>query len=458
MLNLSPNRVDGEIDKTAYASFLSFKERKGISVLSRLLVVLFFLFIGISFLPWTQNVRAKGYVTTLQLSQRPQTIHSIIPGRIEKWFVREGDFVAKGDTILFLSETKDKYLDPNLLARTRQQIDAKSLAVDSYDEKAKALSGQIVAISQTMQLKLEQAQNYLLQTRLKVESDSMDFEVATKNLEIAEERFGRTEQLYQSGIKSLTDYESSKLKVQEANGKKISTETKLLSSRNALLNAKIELISIKNQYQDKLAKASSDRFATLSGLYDAEATVSKMENEWMNYSVRQGLYYILAPQDGYITKAIKGGIGETVKEGEKVVSIMPANYDLAVELYINPVDLPLMHKGQEVQLMFDGWPAVVFAGWPNSSIGTFRGEVVAIDNFATAEGKFRLMVAPKRNEVKGEWAKQLRVGGGASGMMLLEDVPIWYEIWRQLNAFPPNFYNGESADKLKQKAPLKSVK
>ncbi len=457
MLNLSRNRIDDKVNKAKYKSFQILKKSSKANMLARLLMILLAIFIGFMFLPWTQNIRSKGYVTTLNPEQRPQTIHSIIAGRVEKWFVREGDFVSKGDTILFISEIKDKYLDPNLLDRTQQQIAAKELSVRSYNEKVGALDNQIKALRQTRDLKLKQAQNYYRQGLLKVASDSINFEVAKKNFEIANVQFGRMEQMYKDGIESLTKLESRRVKFQESQGKLISSENKLLTSRNILLNAQIELVSIANQYQDKLAKASSDRFSTLSGQYDAEAKVTKMQNEYMNYSVRQGMYYITAPQDGYITKALTTGIGETLKEGEKIVSIMPSNYDLAIEMYIKPMDLPLVKKGQPIQILFDGWPAIVFAGWPNASLGMFRGKVVAIDNFANDKGEFRLLVAPEESEKK--WPKALRVGGGAEGMALLQNVPIWYEIWRQLNAFPPDFYDTKIKDeKLKTKAPLKSVK
>jgi len=456
MLNLSRNRIDKNINKPDYKSFGMLYDSNRTSMLSRMLIIVLGLFIACMFLPWTQNIRAKGYVTTLQPEQRPQTIHSVIAGRVEQWFVKEGDYVEKGDTILFISETKDKYLDPNLLARTQQQISAKELSVKSYSEKVNALKNQVGALERTRELKLEQARNYQRQTELKVVSDSINFEVAAKNYEITKAQFVRMEQMYKDGIASLTKLESRRVKLQETHGKFISAENKLLATRNVLLNTKIELISIQNQYQDKLAKANSDRYASLSNQYDAEATVSKMENEYTNYSVRQGLYFITAPQDGYITKAITTGLGETIKEGEKIVSIMPANYDLAVEMYIKPVDLPLMEVGQRVQILFDGWPSVVFAGWPNASLGMFKGKVVAIDKFTSKNGKFRLLIAPDKNEET--WPDALRVGSGAEGMALLKDVPIWYEIWRQLNAFPPDFYEEEQAKDVKTKAPLKSVK
>jgi hypothetical protein len=166
--------------------------------------------------------------------------------------------------------------------------------------------------------------------------------------------------------------------------------------------------------------------------------VAKLQNEYMNYSVRQEMYFVLAPQNGYITKAVTPGIGELIKEGEQIVSIMPSDYQLAVEMYIRPIDLPLVKKGQHVRIQFDGWPAIVFSGWPNTSYGTYGGTVFAIDNFANISGQYRVLVVP--DEADHEWPEALRVGSGANSMLLLKDVPIWYELWRQFNGFPPDYY------------------
>lgn len=438
MLNLSKNSITHKVDTKRFKSFSMVKDYKAGKIVAKVLVWVFVFFLMMLFLPWTQNIRSRGYITTLQPEQRPQTVNSVIAGRIEKWFVREGDYVTKGDTILLISEIKDEYFDPQLLSRTEDQIKAKELSVSSYSQKAKALESQVQALIKTRDLKLQQAKNYIQQAELKIASDSIDYQAALTNYTIAERQQERIEQLYEEGLKSLTELEARKLKLQEAQAKKISAENKLLASRNELINAKVELISIENQFGDKLSKAQSEKFAALSSMYDAEASVTKIQNQYTNYSIRSGYYAITAPQDGYVTKAIRSGIGETVKEGESLVSVMPSNYDLAVSLYISPMDLPLVNKGQPVRFIFDGWPSVVFSGWPNLSYGTFGGKVVAIDNFISENGKYRILVAPDPDDMK--WPDELRVGSGANGMALLKDVPIWYELWRQLNGFPPDYY------------------
>jgi hypothetical protein len=159
--------------------------------------------------------------------------------------------------------------------------------------------------------------------------------------------------------------------------------------------------------------------------------------------MRNELRYIRAPQNGYINTVITAGIGETFKEGTPLVGIMPADYDMAVETFVSPIDLPLIHLGEKVRIQFDGWPAIIFSGWPNVSYGTYAGEVVAIETFINPNGKYRVLLSPE--EGYQPWPSALRVGSGANTIALLEDVPIWYELWRQLNGFPPNYYQPKGA-------------
>lgn len=441
MLNISPNRVNEDIDHNKYDSLRSTEGRRSGRVLVKMLWLSTILAIIILFLPWTQNVRTRGNVTTLRPDQRHQTIHSVIAGRIEKWFVQEGDFVSKGDTIVFISEVKDEYFDPNLLDRTQEQLKAKELTVKSYMDKVNALDNQIDALVETNKLKIEQGINKVQQSKLKVTQDSIEYEAAKLNLQIAETQFERLEKLNEKGLASLTDLEKRKLTVQKTQAEMISAKSKLLSSQNQVINAEVELSSINAQFRDDISKSESEKYTALSSMYDAEAVVTKLQNQYMNYSIRRGLYFITAPQNGYITKTIQSGIGETIKEGEEVVSIMPIDYDLAVAMYVKPIDLPLLQLGQKVRMQFDGWPAIVFSGWPNTSYGTYGGKIYAIDNFISENGMYRVLIAEDPSDH--EWPKDLRVGAGSSNMALLKDVSIGYELWRRLNGFPPDYYTGE---------------
>ncbi len=166
--------------------------------------------------------------------------------------------------------------------------------------------------------------------------------------------------------------------------------------------------------------------------------------------IRNERYQILAPQSGFIVKTLQAGIGETVKEGDPVCTIMPDEADLAVELYVKAMDVPLVEKGRNVRIQFDGWPALQFSGWPSVSVGTFGGTVKVIDYVNSKPGEFRLLVQPDGSNEK--WPKQLRVGSGIKAWVMLNDVPVWYELWRQLNGFPPSLYEEPLDEVINKKA------
>jgi multidrug resistance efflux pump len=403
-----------------------------------LLTIFSILFVAALFLPWTQNIRADGRVTTLTPDQRPQVVQSVIGGQIVQWYVREGALVQAGDTILRLTETKDEYFDTNLLARTRTQVQAKEMSVVSYQTKVNALENQMDAMRQTAALKMEQARNKLQQARLKVKSDSIDLQAAETNANVARLQYERNQDLYEQDLKSLTDLENRRVKYQEAQAKLISAENKLLASRNDVLNAQVELTAIQAELRDDLAKAASEQASALSSQLDVEADVAKLENQFSNYQRRTDLYAVLAPQTGYVTQILSAGIGENLKAGEEILTIMPEDYLLAVEIYVRPIDIPLLEPGQEVNILFDGWPAIVFSGWPNTSYGTYRGNVVAIDRIINERGEYRVMVAPDPDDEP--WPDALQVGAGADALILLNDVPVWYELWRKINGFPADLY------------------
>ncbi|MBK9336912.1 MAG: HlyD family efflux transporter periplasmic adaptor subunit [Lewinellaceae bacterium] len=462
MLNITDNVVHCKEDLQDLESPKRNKLAQWHTSARNLFLVLLAVFLVFLFLPWTQNIQAGGKVTTLRPEHRPQTIHATIAGRIESWYVVEGQQVRAGDTIVHISEVKSDYFDPDIVQRVGNQVQAKEGAISSYDSKVSALEDQIAAMERELISKTQQIGNKIRQAELKIESDQAGVEQARVDIQIARRQFDGTKNLYDKGLKSLTELEDKKGKLQESEAKMVGAENKLASSRNDLEIYKTELVLTRNEYANKIAKAQSDKYSTLSEKFDAQGSVNKLRIERENYSRRSSFYYIVAPQDGYVVQAITPGIGEIVKEGDPVVSILPADYQLAVEIYIRPMDLPLIRVGNQMRFLFDGWPAFFFSGWPGISLGTFAGRVVAIDRNIGANGKFRLLVAPDQAEQP--WPDALRIGGGAKGIALLKNVPLWYEFWRILNGFPPDLYQDGGADDLKKdgglmpKAPIKKAK
>jgi adhesin transport system membrane fusion protein len=438
MLNISTNKTQKKLESERFYVLRTLNTPNPSRILARWLIGVGLVFLAFLFLPWQQNIRGQGKVTAFTPQNRPQTVESAIAGRIASWKIREGDFVTKGDTLLTLSEIKDKYFDPQLLQRLREQIVAKEGTIESKEGKVVALRQRITALKKARKIKLQQAQNKLLQARFKLTSDSVDYEAEKVRFRNFENQFDRNKMRYEAGNIALTKYQEIESKFQESKMKRISAENKYLQSKAELENTIADLSGIEAEYQEKINKAESELNETLASLFDTEGGLAKMRNEYANMEIRNQQYQLVAPQSGYIVKALKAGIGETIKEGEALVTIMPDRPDLAVEMYVQAMDVPLISKGRHVRIEFDGWPALQFSGWPNVAVGTFGGTVKVIDYVNTQPGEFRILVVPDPSDE--EWPDQLRIGSGTKGWVMLDTVPVWYEIWRQLNGFPPSLY------------------
>ncbi len=400
------------------------------------------------FLPWTQNIRSRGSVTTLLQEQRPQQVNTIIGGKVVSWHVKEGDFVNAGDTLLQLAEVKDAYLDPQLLDRTQQQLAAKQQSMEYYQSKVGAAGQQINALQSALQLKQVQLQNKLRQIELKIQSDSMEVVAADNDLAIALQQLNRQRVLFDSGLVSLTQLEQRNQQYQNAMAKKISAANKQANTRQDYTITQIEMNSTRQEYTEKISKAESDRLQSLSEIAAGQGEVAKLQNQYTNYNIRSGLYYITAPQSGQIVRAKKAGIGEVVKEGEMLLEIVPDKIQYAVEMFVRPVDLPLISKGQKVRFIFDGFPAIVFSGWPEASYGTFGGLITAVESSADLGGRFRVLVVEDKTDKP--WPAELKIGTGVQATALLKNVPIWYELWRNINGFPPDYYKPATENTTKK--------
>ncbi len=411
MLKLSTQHIDKIIkEENLYSLRALTTPRVGI-LLARLLIIFGVLFLLFLFLPWQQNIRGKGKVTALDPANRPQTVQTVIAGQIQRWHVKEGEFVHAGDTIVTIREVKEKYFDPQLLLRLQEQLTAKKNSLFSKRDKAGALQRQIDALELGMKRKIEQA-------TAKLEAEKIKFQNA-------ENQYQRNKRLFDAGNIALTKFQEIEYKYQ--------------GSQADFQNAQVEIQRLQAENEEKISKSESELNTTQAEIFDAESEISKLTNEYVNMQIRNGQYQILAPQSGHVVRTMKAGIGETIKEGETICSIMPEINDQAVEMYVKAMDVPLLTKGRNVRIEFDGWPALQFSGWPNVSVGTFGGVVEVIDYVSTQPGEFRVLIIPDKNDEP--WPKQLRIGSGTRGWVMLDNVPIWYEIWRQLNGFPPSLYD-----------------
>ncbi|MFN3560421.1 MAG: HlyD family secretion protein [Chloroherpetonaceae bacterium] len=369
--------------------------------------------------PWIQNVAGSGIVTSFSPDQRPQTIDALIDGRIEKWYVKEGDYVKKGDTIVVLRDIDTKYLDPNF-----QKYQA--VIRDNEVQEAKL---EVVMAKQ----KVIQAKQKLYAAEAAVVNANID--AATARI-----RYERAESLFVQGLASRREVETNLLALQKAINDSVKALTGLEVERQALANAETE-------YQAKQRVA--------------EAKIAKADLELGNVTSRRNFSVMRSPIDGYVTRIMQVGDGQTVKKNDKLAIVVPETDDIAAEIFIGSLDAAIVDTGRKVRLQFAGFPAIQApgGGFPDFAIGTFGGIVKVVDAVDDGNGKYRVLVVPDPNDKPWPSRQYLRQGTEVTGWILLNEVPLGYEFWRQLNGFPPIIpvKAGKGSD-AKAKPPLSKVK
>ncbi|HAI58753.1 MAG TPA: RND transporter [Xanthomonadaceae bacterium] len=216
---------------------------------------------------------------------------------------------------------------------------------------------------------------------------------------------------------------------------------KLRAAESASRTAEIDLKRTRGLFDDGLA-ARRDYEQSRIKVEELRAKVAEAAAELSRVDVnlsRQSVQIVTAPRDGVILEANAGYAATFIKAGDVLATFVPDNIERVVELYIDGRDVGLVQPGAKVRLMFEGWPAVQFSGWPSVAIGTFAAKVMAVDPSAQASGRFRVLVQQDTADGEG-WPEErfVRFGAKARGWILLGETSAGYELWRQLNNFPPN--------------------
>ncbi len=397
-------------------------------ILARLLVAaVLAVSVSLVLVPWQQSVGGGGRLTAMAPLERRQTIEAPLAGRVVRWSVKEGDHVEKGDPLALLSDN-----DPEILARLERerdavlaQLNAATLAITTAEARIMSLQGLREAAMVGAELRRQMGRD-------RVDAAGRAEDAAVASYETAKLNLKRQRTLHDKGLTSTRTLELAELQ-------KRTTEASLDRARASLRAARREAKALAadrgrtdSDTQSKVESAQVSLQSSLATKAKAEALVAKIEVRL----ARQQTMEIKAPRAGRVLRLIAKQGGEVVKAGDPLVVLVPDTLSHAVELWIDGNDAPLVTPGRHVRVQFEGWPALQFVGWPSVAVGTFGGEVAFVDSADDGKGRFRVVVVPDGNE---PWpdARYLRQGVRANGWILLDRVSLGYELWRQLNGFPP---------------------
>lgn len=354
-----------------------------------------------------------------------------------------------------------------VVRQARQQLEIRrDVAVKSAKERKDMASDRVVQAEQSL-LAARQQETTMRQRRDRISYLKQEGLRSGQELEFAENDLVKAQTEVQRALKAL-DIAKRDLRVGNLAQDQADVEVRMAEAavekavadadvaQREVLNAQLNLNRIISDTQAQLSRVGADVQSARESLAKSSSEIQKIDIDVSNTSVRIGQRTLLAPTDGRIARLLKVGAGATVKPGDELAVVVPKTADQVVELYVTDNDVALLDVGRPVRVQFAGWPALQFSGFPSVAVGTFGGRIKVIDPVDDGTARYRVLVEPDRQRLVGgrldePWptSDRLRPGAEAAGWILLDTVPLGFELWRQYNGFPP---------RIRQQRPLTNKK
>lgn len=402
----------------------------------KLLLVFFCL---VAFVPWTQTITATGQLSAYSPYERPQDIEAQILARLKKWHVFEGARVKQGELILELEDVDPNFMSPQLLSLLEQQKVALEQNRKAALERADQLTQRIEEMKNLVKAAVPSAEARVLEADNKVRAAEQRVVSAKIAVDTAELNVGRNRELAERGLVSQRELE---LAIQAAIGSKAdlqAAEAMLKEAKQAMRALSFGRDQISAEVLQRLMEAEAQRVGALADAARAADGLANVELRLSNATQRRLASRVLAPTDGTVVRMSEVGIGETVRPGDKLVRISPTSADKAVEFWADGLDAPLLNVGRKVRVLFYGIPAIPLPAWPEVMAGTYGGVIKVIDQVDDGKGNFRFWVVPDPEDRPWPEQSHVRQGTKTMGWVILNRVPLWYELWRRFNLFPPDY-------------------
>lgn len=444
LLDRPTGLADLEVDDLATSAQLRSWEavqipqrlRKYGKVAVRLLLLFTFL---IAFVPWTQTITATGQLSAYSPYERPQDIEAMITGRIRKWHVYEGVRVKQGDLILELDDVDPNFMATDLLSLLQQRKTALEQTRQQALERAEQLEKRIKEMQNLVKAAVPSAEARVVEAENKVREAEQRVAAAKIAVDTAELNVDRHRQLAERGLVSQRELE---LTIQAAIASKAdlqAAEAALKAAQQGMRALRFGRDQISADVLQRLLDAEAARAGAFADAAKATNELADVALRLSNATQRRVASRIFAPSDGTVVRMAEVGPGETVRPGDKLVRISPLSADKAAELWADGLDSPLLNVGRKVRLLFYGIPAIPLPAWPSLMAGTFGGVIKVVDQVDDGKGNFRFWVVPDPEDRPWPDQSHVRQGTKIMGWVILNRVPLWYELWRRFNLFPPDY-------------------
>jgi hypothetical protein len=396
--------------------------------IGRFTFFLILFFIVILFLPWRQTVQGEGTLIAYDPTQRIQSISAPIDGFIDTFYVAENEHVHKGMRLFNM-------IDPDKEYKTRVYKMKEDFEQQHQNTKNEliVLKEKDTSLLNQKRIRIELYDKRYTQAEEQLKSVELKYKAEKKNYEVLSNHFTRIKQLYSQKIESKKNFE-------KAENQYITAKTKLDKIEIDIEVQKRNLSIIQQEKQHFLEEIENQIRTLENNMLGVETRLNILKRDYEKHLTEIARYEtssVVSQKDGYVMRILENDKNTYIKKGQPVMRFSPDVNTSALLLKVSDFNMPLIKEGLPVRIRFHGWPVLYIPGWPAIRFGTFGGIVKRVDPILHEKGAYYAYVVEDPNE---PWPShdELRMGTNAMAWVALSRVPIWYELWRLMNAFPAN--------------------
>ncbi|MBX8568140.1 HlyD family type I secretion periplasmic adaptor subunit [Pseudomonas cichorii] len=336
-------------------------------------------------------------------SSKVQVIQNLEGGIVTEIFVREGQVVNKGDTLLRLDDTRF------LSNRGESEVDRLTLTAQ-VERLAAEAEGRPLLLPQELLDKApqvaadERALHESRQRRLDGEQRTLNEQLRQKTQELAEFR-SRQEQFRNSlalvqqeldmSIPLVGSGAVSPVEILRLKRNAVEMRGSMNANTLAIPRAEAAINEIKSRIQESELTFRSEASRELN---EKRSDLAKISANRIAIDDRMTRTTVTSPVHGIVKTLKVNTIGGVVQPGSDLLEIVPLEDNLLIEARVRPQDVAFLHPGQKAMVKFSAYDYTIYGGLPA------RLEMIGADTVTDDKGNsfYLIQVRTDRNHLGGD--------------------------------------------------------
>ncbi|MCJ8168820.1 HlyD family type I secretion periplasmic adaptor subunit [Atopomonas sediminilitoris] len=299
-------------------------------------------------------------------SSKIQKIQNLEGGIVAEIFVREGQVVDAGQTLLRLDATRyvsnqyetegDRMALLATVTRLRAEVNGVDLTFTDEFDAFPRIAADELALYQSRQARLQGEVRILEEQKRQKQQELAEFEAKSKqyrsSVGLLQRELNMSAPLVKSGAMS-------EVEILRLRRSLVDSQGQLDAARLAIPRAQSAIEEIERRIEDSRLSFRTD---ALRELNEARTELSKTTASMSAIDDRVSRTTVTSPVRGIVKQLLVNTIGGVVQPGSDLLEIVPLDDKLLVEAQIRPQDIAFLHPGQNAMVKFTAYDYTIYGG------------------------------------------------------------------------------------------------